>query len=791
MEKTLPRIGCFVCDPGGPLARAVDFDAVSKRIAKVKGVARFEVLEDPWATPFMESVREEIRAGKIDRFLWVGGFTPAQRQRITDEFASLGVNPYLQGWCDLVEQGVALTSISPEMRTRKGLALMEMAAAEIRLREPLEPVEIPASDAVLIVGAGVAGMHTALSLADLGKRVFLVEKESGVGGKVALLSRFYPRICDPRCGLEFVLDKLSRSDLVSLRTRSTVSAVGGSPGNFLVKILSVPRFVSRERCNGCGACAKVCPGEVSSPLSGAVSVGAGNLPGAGRILPTCMKPIHPSTPLAFPASYVIEREHCPPDCRECEKACPTKAVDLEENPSEEELRVGAILVTTGWDPYPIENVKEYGYGRFPNVVSNMEMEHLLAGNSFSIDHLKEVGFVQCVGSRDERHLRYCSSVCCSAALKQIIHFKGLMPEARCHVFYMDMRSAGFEEDLYRRARDMGDVFFHNGRPATIESDRSSGKLRVAVSDPEMGGVLTMSLDLMVLAGGMCPSSGSKDLAETLHLPRNEYHFFEAHHQCFPEESQRTGIYVGGCAREPMNVARAIESAHRAAMKALPLLQSTLKIAPSYPLLEKTKCDQCKRCTEDCPFDGFLFDEKGFPYPDLARCRQCGNCMGTCPLVAISLRNMSIKQLAAQIQVLEKSFMPKKDPTILAFLCENDAYKAASSAAGMGLPVPPNVVFIKVPCAGAVNNALVADALSIGIDGVLIGGCKDDQCHYVRGSQLVRKRSGDLSDKLLKMRIEPQRVRFESLEIRDSLRYIEILNDYILALRKMGPNPFKL
>jgi coenzyme F420-reducing hydrogenase delta subunit len=166
-------------------------------------------------------------------------------------------------------------------------------------------------------------------------------------------------------------------------------------------------------------------------------------------------------------------------------------------------------------------------------------------------------------------------------------------------------------------------------------------------------------------------------------------------------------------------------------------------------------------------------------------------MGTCPLAAISLRNNTVKQMAAQIEVLENSFLPRKDPLILAFLCENDAYKAARSAIDMGLPVPANVIFVRVPCAGAVNNALVANALSLGIDGVLIGGCKDDQCHSVTGSALVRKRSGDLSEKLRSMKVEPERVRFEALEIRDSKKYIDLLNAYIKDLERMGPNPFKM
>ena len=665
------------------------------------------------------------------------------------------------------------------------------------MSESLDPVEVPASDTILIVGAGVAGLHTAASLSDLGRRVVLVEKEPGVGGKAALLSRFYPRLCDPHCGLWFVLEKIGKSDRVTVRTSSRVSGISGSPGNFLVRIQTDPCFVDPDRCNGCGACAEACPKEIVRPAPGlrAMDPAEGGI--YRELLPSRIKAIHPREPLPFPPSYVIEREHCPPDCRECEKVCPRGAVKFDQTASEEEQRVGALLLTTGWDPYPLEKVEEYGYGRIPNVLSNLEMERLLAsgptpaGGESPTARIGDIGFIQCVGSRDERHLKYCSSVCCSASLKQILHLKERYPDANCHVFCMEIRSSGFEEELYRKARELGGVNFFRERPASVEMDEETGKLRVSVLDPILGRRVTMRLDLLVLAGGMCPSTGSEELAGMLNMPLDPHRFFEAHHQCFPEESQRTGIYVGGCAREPMNVAHSIESAHRAAMKAMCFAAGSVKIPPTYPVLEKTKCDQCKRCTEDCPFSSFLFDEKGFPYPDLARCRQCGNCMGTCPLAAVSLRNNGIKQLAAQVQVLEKSFMPKKEPLILAFLCENDAYKAACSAVAMGLPVPPNVLFIKVPCAGAVNNALVADALSIGVDGVLIGGCKDDQCHYVGGSRLVQKRSGDLGDKLQKMKIEPERVRFEHLEIRDSAKYVSVLNEYIESLKRMGPNPFKL
>jgi heterodisulfide reductase subunit A/quinone-modifying oxidoreductase subunit QmoB len=240
----------------------------------------------------------------------------------------------------------------------------------------------------------------------------------------------------------------------------------------------------------------------------------------------------------------------------------------------------------------------------------------------------------------------------------------------------------------------------------------------------------------------------------------------------------------------MNVSRSIESSRHAAMNALAFMEGAVAIPPTYPVVEKNKCDQCKRCVEECPFGTFIFDEKGFPVPELTRCRQCGNCMGVCPISAVSLQNSTIKQTAAQIEALNTAFAGEGEPVILAFLCENDAYPAAVAAVDRGLPLPVNIIHIKVRCAGAVNNALVADALSLGVDGVLIAGCADGQCHYIKGNELVRKRSGDLRDKLKEMMIEPERVRFESLEIRQAEKYVAVVRSYIEELKAMGRTPLK-
>ncbi len=792
MSKTAPKIAVVLWDSGGRLAAALDLQALVQKLARAKGVVRAESIGDPGLPAFREALPGDLEAGVIDRILWVGRFSDEQRKGLPAELSAFGLNPYLHHWCDLEEQGLLLAGLEPGLRNRKAGVLLDMALARTRLLEPLEPLDLPATDAVLILGAGVAGLHAGASLAELGKRVYLVEKESGAGGKVALLSRFFPRLCDPHCGLQFCLDKLSASSLAEFHTLSTLVALEGSPGNFQARILKKPRYVREEKCNGCGVCLAACPVDLpASPVHPDEKF--------APFLKSARKAIHPAYPMPFPAAFVVERQHCPPECRKCALVCPSGAVDLDQAPTETVLNVGAVLVTTGWDPYPISQVAEFGYQRHARIISNLEMEQLLGADRLgspgalpgsSWEEMTEIGFIQCVGSRDERHLPYCSSVCCAATLKQAVQIKERNPLANCYVFYIDMRSPGFDEDLYRRARNLG-VVFNREIPSAVDPDPATGKLGLRVIDPSLNKPLQINLDLLVLAGGMAPSHGTPDVAQALNLPQNSYGFFESHYQCHPEESQRTGIYAAGCAREPMQVSHAIESAHLAAMKALKFLEGRVLIEPTYPVVDKTRCDQCKRCLEECPFGSFTFDEKNFPTPDLARCRQCGNCMGLCPLGVISLQHNTIKQMAAQVEAFDVSFMGDDEPVVLAFLCQNDAYHLARGAVAAGLDIPANVIFLKVPCAGAVNNALVADALSFGIDGVLIAGCPEDQCHYLRGSQLVQKRSGDLRDKLQKMMVEPERVRFAHLEIRDSVKFVSLLHSYIGDLKAMGPNPFKI
>ena len=849
MAKIIPKIGVFFHDPGARLSGPLDLDALTAKTAKIKGVKHVAVVSDLSPAHTIEVAAAQIRSGDLDRLLWIGSFPDAFKKEANDVLSEAGLNPYMQQWFDPADQGLLNMQADEAVRNKKALAVVKMMIARNKKLAPLEPMELPANDRVVVIGAGVTGLHTAASLVKAGKPVTLVERASGVGGKVAQLARFYPLMCDPRCGLEHVLFDLADSELLDLRTLSKVERVEGSPGNFELTVRTAPRYVTKA-CDGCGLCQDACPvilddtlpqpacelteavraelwaqkkdagvngedhgnpapesspieedmaGEAGVRASGENLLGDTAVPPAERPPRFRRKAIHPAFPMPQPVAYVVERAHCPEGCRACADICPNMALDLEQGETVETISAGAVIATTGWDPYELERVREYGFGQYPNVISGLEMEALLALDDPHTERLKEfspenfptVGFIQCAGSRDEKHLEYCSGVCCSATLKQIQELRRRNPEVNCFVYYMDIRTPGFDEGMYRNVRDAGNVVFIREKPAQIAYDSHSGKAVVESLDEILGKRVRTELDLLVLAGGMQPSRDGLEAGKVLGLPTNTYGFFESHKQCYPAETQRTGLFAAGCAREPMNVSQSVESGVSAAMRAMPFLEGSLLVEPTYPEINDKKCDSCGRCVEECPFGTLTFNEKEIPVPDLARCRQCGNCMGICPKIAVNLRDSTISQYATQIEVLsESSFLPKDDPVICAFLCENDAWPAHCSAQRLGL-VPPGVVALRVPCAGSVNNALIADALSYGIDGVYIGACPDGTCHYVRGNELIRKRRDDLADKLTSMNMDAERVAFEGLGPRDVERYVESLRDCIATLKEKGPNPFKM
>ena len=457
MEKKSPKIGLYICDPGGTISGSIDLQAVIEKCGKIRQVEICEQLTDQVGGDFLAALKTVISEGKVDRLIWIGRFTTQQRRSIQDSLNDAGLNPNLNEWCDLELQGIGLAAGSAKDRAQKAVALIKMAVARVKLLQPLAPLEIPSSETAVVIGAGISGLHVAASFLERGKSVHLVEQQSGVGGKVALLSRFYPLQCDPHCGLEYVLKITARFKKANDPYAVKTLGLEGNAGNFSVTIKSEPRYVDRMRCNGCAALRCCLPGRVAGfhrRHSGRAAVSAGK----GYWLVEQRKPEKPFIRLLlllFPKPmWWIVRRVLPGAANARQRVRPERLIWIRPQLNTS-WTAGAVVVTTGWDPYPLSKLSTYfGYGKFANVIGNLEMEQLLSSMSKGIQNLSAppvtalntVGFVQCVGSRNKLHLSYCSSVCCSVTLKQILQLQTVQPDVRCIVYYQDMRCNGFEEE---------------------------------------------------------------------------------------------------------------------------------------------------------------------------------------------------------------------------------------------------------------------------------------------------------------------------------------------------------
>jgi quinone-modifying oxidoreductase subunit QmoB len=522
-------------------------------------------------------------------------------------------------------------------------------------------------------------------------------------------------------------------------------------------------------------------------------------------------------------------------------------VEIKSNGDLKRVRAGAIVQATGWKPYDASRLGHLGYGHSSNVVTNVEMEELLASSDLKRPSdgkpVQSVAFIQCAGSRDADHLPYCSTVCCRVTMKQALQVREQVPEASAFVFYKDIRTPGQSEDLYRAAQDDPRILFTKGEVVGVE-ENGSGILTVNVEESLLGKQVQVEVDLVVLATGMVPvasdgesirkyqdaravvdsggtgaklAAAQKTIEELEPLvdpsilnlgyrqgpdtPTLKHKFPDSHFICFPYESRRTGIYPAGCMRAPSDSGSCRSDAAGAVLKAIQTVELASQgkaVHPrwedmSYPDFSLQRCTQCKRCTEECPFGVLNEDAKGTPQPNPTRCRRCGICLGACPERVISFKDYSIDIVSSMIKAIEIPDEFEEKPRILGLVCENDAYPALDASAQKRLKHSAFVRFIPVRCLGSVNVVWIADAFSRGFDGVILIGCKsgdDYQCHFIRGSELMGTRSENVKEKLTQLALEEERVRLLELSIDEYDRLPEAINEFVEEIDTVGLNPFK-
>ncbi|MFY9725285.1 MAG: CoB--CoM heterodisulfide reductase iron-sulfur subunit A family protein [Bryobacteraceae bacterium] len=403
---------------------------------------------------------------------------------------------------------------------------------------------------VLVIGGGIAGLTAAVELADVGCQVILVEKSASLGGRVARMHQYFPKLCPPTCGLEMHYRRIRDNPAITVLTLAEVSKVTGSAGDYEVEVAIRPRFVTGA-CTVCGACERACPVERPDDFN----YGLGQTKAA--YLPHGM---------AYPALYTIDRAACAAGCKACEEACTYGAIDLHAQPEIGKYSVCAIVAATGWKPYDAGKLDLLGFGKYRNVVTNVMLERMAAADGptggrilrpFDGKEPRTVAFVQCAGSRDENHLPYCSAVCCSASIKHAAYVRALYPETTITIFYIDIRTPGRLEEFSARVQDDTGIRLIRGKVAGVEENSATGDLLVTAEDTLTGRKNTQHFELVVLATGMVPQTEGLPVA----LQRDEFGFLNVHNAF-------GGLYAAGCVRRPGEVSSTVQDATGAALKAL-------------------------------------------------------------------------------------------------------------------------------------------------------------------------------------------------------------------------------
>ena len=742
MEK---KFGVYICKGCG-IKEAMDVEKVAGAAKKVQNYKFHDALCSPEGVQLIkddmakEGVNTVIIAAcsprvKYEEFDFPGALVERVNIR---EFVAWTMEPNTDATNDAAYDYLAMGIV----RTQKG--------------DLPEPNILPdLSNTILVIGGGIAGMTAALSAAGAGQKVVLVEKDAQLGG---IVNKLYKKIPTG--------SYINKPLIVDTDIAKTVSEVENNPNIKVYKSTTVSKTDGQ-------------PGLYDVTLSNG-----------------------------------------------------------------ETMKIGAIVMASGWKPYDASKLAYLGYGKMINVVTNFELEEIAKKNNGKLIRPSDgkpamkVAFVQCAGQRDPNHLPYCSSMCCATSLKQAQYVRQ-NEDALAMIFYKDIRTPGRTELYYKEAQNNPGVMLTKA-DVTGVSEAVNGNLYVEMENTlfgmKTGEKVKVEADLVVLATGMVPTTrgpqeyadgltkaaGAGDEAKKNYLdqtPKPDYilnlgyrqgpeiptlegasGFADSNFICFQYETRRTGIYAAGGVHQPMNMAEAQEDGAGAAFKAIQAMDHVARgvaVHPrawdvTFPDPMLIKCTACKRCTEECPFGAIDEDEKGIPFYKINRCRRCGTCMGACPERIVSFKDYSVDIVGSMLKAID---VPDDEDTfrIACLVCENDSYPALDTAAINRKKIDPSVRFVSMRCLGGMNLVWVADALSKGIDGMLLLGCKygeNYQCHFVKGSELANTRFSKVSETLNRLQLESERVQLMQIAINEYDKLPDMINEFVERVKEIGPNPFK-
>ena len=659
----MQRIGVFVCHCGTNIAATVDVEKAVEAIKNEPGVVHAEdyqyMCSEAGQSKIQEAIKEKHLTGVV-----VCSCSPRMHENtFRKAVEKAGLNPYMLEIANIREH-CSWIHKNREEATEKAIILARAAVAKVHLNAPLQPGESKVVKRALVIGGGIAGIQTALDIADAGYEVDIVEKTPSIGGRMSQLDKTFPTLDCSACILTPKMVEASAHERINLFTYSEVEKVSGFVGDFKVDIRKKARSVDMSKCTGCGVCSQKCP---SKKTPSEFNRGLGT-----------RSAIYTPFAQAIPNVPVIDREHCikfqTGKCGLCSKVCAAGAIDYTQEDEIVTREYGAIVVATGFDMIKLDKFGEYSYDTCPDVITSLEFERLTNAAGPTKGHLerlsdhkapKSVTFIQCVGSRDTtcRGKSYCSKICCMYTAKHAMLIRDKYPDVQVNVFYIDVRTPGKNfDEFYRRAVEEYGVNYIKGQVGKVAE--VDGHLRVQAVDLIDNRRIMLDTDLVVLAAAIEPDPSVRKLATMLTASIDTNNFLtEAHPKLRPVESPTAGIFLSGVCQGPKDIPETVSQAGAAAAKVIGLLaKDKLVTNPCTAKPDERYCNGCRSCEKVCPYGAITYEkklvmdhgvkeERMVASVNSALCQGCGACTVACPSGAMDLQGFSNRQLIAEVDAI--------------------------------------------------------------------------------------------------------------------------------------------
>ena len=663
----MQRIGVFVCHCGTNIAATVDVKAVAEALKLEPGVVVSQDYQYMCSESGQNLVKDAIKEHNLTGVVVCSCSPRMHENTFRKAAAAAGLNPYLveianiREQCSWIHKDIATA-------TEKAVILGRAAIAKVHLNAPLTAGESPVVKRALVIGGGIAGIQTALDIAEAGFEVDIVEKEPTIGGKMAQIDKTFPTLDCAACILTPKMVECAQNEKIHIHSFSEISDVKGFVGNFTVKIKKKARFVDETKCTGCGLCTEKCP---MKKVPNEFNMGLDNR--TAVYIPFAQ---------AVPKVATIDPNYClmlkNGKCGVCSKVCSVGAIDYKQQDRIIEEKYGAIVVATGFNPIKLDRYDEFAYNQCPDVVTSLELERLMnaAGpNGGTLlrpsdkTHPHKIVFVQCVGSRcdDSKGKGYCSKICCMYTAKHAMLIREKYPDTEVYVFYIDVRTPGKNfDEFYRRAVEQYNVHYIKGMVGKV-TPKADGKIDVQASDLLSNEQLHIDADMVVLAAAIEPDKTARPLATMLTTQMDTNDFFtEAHPKLRPVESATAGIFLSGACQGPKDIPETVAQASAAAAKAIGLLcKNSITCNPCVASSNELMCNGCSACEKVCPYGAITYSDKEFRMPDRttairrvasvnpAVCQGCGACTVACPSGAMDLNGFSNSQIMAEVDAICK------------------------------------------------------------------------------------------------------------------------------------------